>query len=101
MTEVCVAWSDDRRFRALKGRWMDRSELEHEQARILAEEALRASNTEQPVDPKPGSEPGDKLALRGIPMLVRAGVGGAILDSRPGEGPSLRRLENTLRRSVR
>jgi hypothetical protein len=71
---------------------MERMELERAQARILAEEALRA--TEEPTNGSvpPGSLPGDTRRLRGLPLMTR-GVRGVMPDTQPGVGKSLDRLE--------
>lgn len=95
--EVSLAYTDDPRLRGLKGRWMERIALEREQARILAEEAMRYIDETPAEEPKPGSLPGDKLRLRGIPCLVEQGLGGEIRYTRPGNAKSLEKIDRTSR----
>lgn len=91
---VRLAFTDDPRLRALKSQWMERIELEAEQARILAQETLRAIEDDVPVV-KPGSAPGDWQGLRGFPLISR-GVRGEMPNTRAGCERSLRRLGKAL-----
>lgn len=97
MSEVALAYSTDARFRGLKGRWMDRCELERSQARILAEEARRVADTPTQAKWGPGSLPGDPWGLRGIPVLGFGIPGGAMPDCRPGNARSIRRVDGSVR----
>jgi stage II sporulation protein AA (anti-sigma F factor antagonist) len=71
---------------------MERMELERAQARILAEETLRAIEENPEALPILGTGAGDPRRLRGLPLMTR-GVRGVMPDTQPGVGKSLDRLE--------
>jgi hypothetical protein len=55
------------------------AQLDAHNAKVLAQ--LESEAADEPV--RPGSLPGDELALRGVPVVGR-GVAGAIPGTRPG-----------------
>lgn len=63
-------------------RWLERRTRLEEQERALA--AVLESTDEELPRPDPRRLPGDPFALRGIPVVGRGGVGGAIRGTRPG-----------------
>lgn len=70
-------------------RSLDNYRLEAKLARQVGQAALDTGKALPTA--KPGSLPGDKQAMRGIPLQVHKGLGGAIRGTRPTD--AIRRMD--------